>query len=187
VSGVSEGNIPLDSSIAREALPFAAPGGAELGRGPLLFEGCLLLTNGPDGPIAIPELNLGLDEDGISLERDDGTRVWSVAWSEVAEVATPERSTLNDGGDGVVLLITPTDGRSHRFVIPCAQPAKLEATIGSYARAMGVRRVQRSQRIAQEVADDSRHRSSPIWIVVAAATVIVVAVLVLAAAHTINL
>jgi len=135
-----------------------------------------LLTEGPDGPAAVPGLRLGLDDQKVTLAKGDGTVVWSTPWENVAELATPERSKLPDGEDGVVLVVTPHQERAHRFVVPSESPPSLEATLESVARRHGV-------------AADPPERTLPAYIVAGAVVVVAgtVAILLLAAGHIVHL
>ena len=45
--------------------------------------GVYLLTEGPDGRVAVPHLELILFDDGISVDKSDGEPVWSAAWSDL--------------------------------------------------------------------------------------------------------
>lgn len=142
----------------------------------LRFPDVYLLTSGPQGPTAIPGLQLGLDDAGITLSKYDGAAVWAAGWAEIAEVATPERSRLPDGGNGVVVVVTTRQQRSHRFVVPAARPAALEEALDSLAR-------------RHAVAPPPPQRSQPALAVIGAIVVVgaIVLVLLLAAGHVIHL
>ena len=142
----------------------------------LRFAGVYLLTAGPQGPTAVPGLQLALDEAGVTLAKGDGTTVWSAPWGEIAELATPERSKLPDGGTGLVVVVTTRQQRSHRFVVPADQPSALESALDSLAR-------------RHQVAPALTPRTQPAALVIGAVVVaaVVVAVLLLAAGHVIHL
>jgi hypothetical protein len=142
----------------------------------LRFAGVYLLTSGPQGPTAVPGLQLALDEAGVTLAKGDGTAVWSAPWDEIAELAWPERSKLPDGDSGVVVVITTRQQRAHRFVVPAAQPAALEAALDSLAR-------------RHQVAPPAVEHAQPAPLVIGAIAVaaVVIAVLLLAAGHIIHL
>ena len=142
----------------------------------LRFGGVYLLANGPDGPTAIPDLQLEFGERGVTLSKDDDTIVWAAPWAEIAQLATPERSKPPDGANGVVLVITPHAARAHRFVVPADRPAALEAALNSLAR-------------RQHIAPDRPERSQSVVLVTGVIVVVVavVVVLLLAADHLIHL
>lgn len=102
------------------------------------FSGVYLLTTGPDGPTAVAGLRLSLGDQGATLTKPDFTKVWSANWTEIESLSTPERSTLPDGAPGVVLMVTPRLGRSHRFVIPASEAGALEEIIESTAVSHGL-------------------------------------------------
>ena len=99
----------------------------------LRFSGAYLLTVGPDGPVAVPGLQMTFDRAGVTLAKKDGAAVWSAAWPEIGELSTPERSKLPDGSDGVVVVVTTRLGQSHRFVVPAEDAAALESALNSLA------------------------------------------------------
>jgi hypothetical protein len=102
--------------------------------------GVYLLTEGPDGRVAIPHLELILFDDGISVDKSDGEPVWSAAWSDLAELSTVERSELPGGGAGVVILVVERGGRRrHRFVLPTDDPDSTESSVHDRARAHRLR------------------------------------------------
>ena len=108
--------------------------------------------------------------------RANGTPVWTCVWTEISEMAAPERSRLPDGGHGVVLLVSARDGRAHRFVVPAARPGSLEASLSALAR-------------RHDVSPDRPERSQPAPIVVGALVILAasLAVLLLSAGHIISL
>lgn len=162
--------------------PETPPGDHQRGAGApragtaLRFDGTFLLTSGPDGPTAVPGLTLQLDDAGVALSKSDGAPVWACGWDEISELAAPERSKLPDGGHGVLVVITATDGRSHRFVVPATRPATVEAAVDSLAR-------------RRKVWPERPQRSQPAVVVAAVLVVLAgaLAVLLLQAGHVIQL
>jgi len=153
-----------------------APGEGVAPQGTLRFTGAYLLTSGPEGPIAVPDLVLALGETGVALTKADGTAVWSANWDGITGLSTPERSRLPDGGHGVVVVITEGSGRSHRFVVAAGRCAPVESALDSMARRHGA-------------SSERPERSLPVLVVVAVVVVlgVAVAVLLLDAGHIINL
>ncbi|HEY6427613.1 MAG TPA: hypothetical protein VIX84_10290 [Acidimicrobiales bacterium] len=112
--------------------------------------GVYLLTEGPDGRVAVPHLELILFDDGISLDKSDGEPVWSAAWSDLAELSTVERSELPGGGTGVVILVVERgEGRRHEFVLPTDDPDSAESSVHDRARAHGLRTNPRPRRVSR--------------------------------------
>jgi hypothetical protein len=142
----------------------------------LRLSGVFLLTEGPDGPTAVPGLTLELTRAGLSIAKMDETPVWSASWEDVVELATPERSRLPDGASGVVLTVETSRGRIHRFVLPSREPDRLEAALETLADQMGISPARRP-----------RHHSPVLAILVLLATAAAVTVLLLAAGHVIHL
>ncbi len=101
----------------------------------LRFSGVYLLTTGPQGLTAVPGLQLTLDGTGLTVAKNDDEVVWTAPWGEVAELATPEPSKLPDGADGLVVVVTTREKRSHRFVarrfivVPRATPRSQSAPV----------------------------------------------------------
>jgi hypothetical protein len=144
---------------------------------PLEFDGVHVLTAGPQGNVAIPGLALTIDSSGIILSKPDGTTVWFSAWHDVLELSTHERTRLDDGSTGLVLMVTTTAHRAHRFVVPTPDPRMLDAEITSIARQLGV-----------EAPGSEEPASIPMVVrLVLAATAVVGIVLLLAAGHVIHL
>jgi hypothetical protein len=103
--------------------------------------GVYLLTEGPDGRAAVPDLELTFLDDGITVDKSDGEGVWKAAWSDLAEVSTVERAELPEGGGGVVIVVVERGGRrpKHRFVLPSDDPDMTESSIHDRARAHRLR------------------------------------------------
>jgi len=148
--------------------PDPAPG--------LRFGGTYLLTSGPQGPTAVPDLVLELDDSGVALSKADATAVWRADWDGIAGLATPERSRVPDGGHGVVVVITERSGRSHRFVVPARRPARVESALDTLAR-------------GHDASPERPERSLPVLVVVAVVVLLAaaLALLLLAAGHIIHL
>jgi hypothetical protein len=107
-----------------------------------IVSGAYLLTEGDDGGVAVPDLELTFFDDGIAVDKSDGEAVWNAAWSDLAEMSTIERAELPDGQGGVVVVIVERGGRPrlrHRFVLPADDPASTELSIQERARAHRLR------------------------------------------------
>ncbi len=169
----AEGKVVQDPPASNEATVEAVPSVADV---VLRFSGTYLLTTGPDGPAAVPGLQITFDGAGITVAKDNGTAVWSTTWVETAELATPERSKLPDGRSGVVVVVTTRLERTHRFVVPAEKPAALEAALGSLAHRHGVAPL-----------PTVKTQSLPIVIGAVVVAAAAVAVLLLAAGHVIHL
>jgi hypothetical protein len=98
--------------------------------------GVYLLTEGPDGRVAVPHLELTFLDHGISVDKSDGEEVWRAAWSDLEELVTAERSELPGGRDGVVIVVVERGGqRRHEFVLPTDDPVSTESAVQACARA----------------------------------------------------
>ena len=64
-----------------------------------------LLTEGADGPIAVPHLTLTFRASDVALGTPDGEVVWDSPWGQLEEMSPVERSVLPDGRDGVVITV----------------------------------------------------------------------------------
>jgi hypothetical protein len=99
-----------------------------------------LLTEGPDGTVAVPHLRLTFRGSGLELDKADGEMVWDCDWSDLVEIAPVERSVLPDGKDGVVMAVVERDrGRRHRFVLATEDPDATEDFIRGRAGDHGLR------------------------------------------------
>jgi hypothetical protein len=99
-----------------------------------------LLTEGPDGTVAVPNLALTFSDEGIELDKADGAMVWDCRWDELEEMSPVERSVLPDGRDGVAMVVVERDGlRGHRFVLAAGDAGSTEAWIRERAEAHGLR------------------------------------------------
>lgn len=65
-----------------------------------------LLTIGPSGPTAVPNLQLVLEQQGIELSKHDGTLVWSCPWIDVVELVPGDPSQLPNKQNGTVLAVS---------------------------------------------------------------------------------
>jgi hypothetical protein len=97
-----------------------------------------LLTDGTDGRVAIPHLQLSFDTAGAELAKVDGQLAWQCAWGDLAQLWTGERSAHPDGGEGIVVVMVEKGGRRHRFVLPTEEPEAAESKITELARAHGL-------------------------------------------------
>lgn len=106
-----------------------------------IVPGVYLLTEGSEGMVAVPELTLTFDPEGVALAKSDGQAVWESPWSSLAEMSAVERSVLPDGRDGVaIVVIEHADARRrHRFVLPATDPDRTEAAVRGRAAAHGLR------------------------------------------------
>jgi hypothetical protein len=135
-----------------------------------------LLTEGPDGAVAVPHLSLTFLDSGLELDKADGERVWDSEWGGLDEMSPVERSVLPDGRDGVVVVVVEKGRRhSHRFVLGTDDAASTEAAIRDRAAAHGLR--SRAPR---------RAVSRVLMVVVVVAALGAMAALLLSAAHVIH-
>jgi hypothetical protein len=99
-----------------------------------------LLTDGSQGPVAIPHLRLTFRERGLELDKADGELVWDCDWTELVEMAPVERSVLPDGNEGVVMVVVQRNRRRrHRFVLATDDADATEDFIRGRAGAHGLR------------------------------------------------
>ena len=99
-----------------------------------------LLTEGSDGPVAVPHLRLTFRDRGLELDKADGELVWDCDWSDLVEMAPMERSVLPDGKEGVVIAVVERDRRRrHRFVLATDDPDATEDFIRGRAGSHGLR------------------------------------------------
>src|SRR5580700_4479437 len=99
-----------------------------------------LLTQGPDGEVAVPHLTLTFLDTDLALDKADGESVWGSDWSGLEEMSPVERSVLPDGREGVVIVVVE-QGRQHRhrFVLGTYDAASTEAAVRDRAAAHGLR------------------------------------------------
>src|ERR1700744_4359325 len=81
---------------ARRCPPLAVASRARMEEAWSVFD-VYLLTDGPDGDVAIPGLALTFGEAGVALCKRDGEPVWDGAWGSLEELSFVERSLLPDG------------------------------------------------------------------------------------------
>jgi hypothetical protein len=99
-----------------------------------------LLTDGTQGPVAVPDLRLTFREGGLELDKSDGELVWDCSWADLVEMAPVERSVLPDGKDGVVIVVVERDKRRrHRFVLTTDDVEATEESIRGRAGIHGLR------------------------------------------------
>jgi hypothetical protein len=99
-----------------------------------------LLTDGPQGPVAVPHLRLTFRERSLVLDKADGELVWDCDWADLVEMAPVERSVLPDGNEGVVMVVVERDRRRrHRFVLATDDADETEDFIRGRAGAHGLR------------------------------------------------
>jgi hypothetical protein len=99
-----------------------------------------LLTEGPEGEVAVPHLTLTILESGLALDKADGEPVWDSPWAALQEMSPVERSVLPDGRDGVVIMVVERGVRRRpRFVRGPHDSESTEAAIRSQAAAHGLR------------------------------------------------
>lgn len=140
------------------------------------FTGVSLLAVVDGATVAVPDLEVSLEpRGGFTLTRAGGSMVWSAGWDELAEVEVTERATEAETAAGVVLAVTTTEGRTHRFLLPTAEPLSLKSALAVLTARSGM-------------ASAPEERSQPIWLVVTTVTVVsvVVTFLLLAAGHVIH-
>jgi hypothetical protein len=136
-----------------------------------------LLTEGPDGTVAVPALTLSFFADGIEVDKADGEEVWSRAWTQLEEMSPTERSEMPGGGEGVVVTIVEREQRRrHRFVLGTGDPATTELFIRDLARAHGM-----VTRVPEHAV------SRVLTAAIVTAFVAVMTVLLLSAAHVVHL
>ena len=97
---------------------------------PLSLGGVYLLTAESDGQLAVGQLTLIIDDQGLSVITPDGETAAALAWSEltVLQTAGPVRAP---GGEDAVLLEASSSARTHRFAVPTADPVTLESSIAA--------------------------------------------------------
>jgi hypothetical protein len=99
-----------------------------------------LLTEGTQGPVAVPDLTLTFREGGLELDKADGDLVWDCNWADLIEMAPVERSVLPDGKEGVVIVVIERDKRRrHRFVLATDDVEATEELIRGRAGIHGLR------------------------------------------------
>ncbi len=135
-----------------------------------------VLTDGAQGRVAIPDLELRFMDAGIELSRNNGELAWHCAWSALDVLSTVGLSVLPDGREGVVLVVIEHGGRQHRFVLPATDPDRVQSEVAARAR---------EHRIQTFEPPAAVSRTLTVAVVVAA--VATLTVLMLSAAHLIHL
>lgn len=93
-----------------------------------------LLTDGTQGRVAIPHLELRFGDVGVELARENGDLAWQCAWNALDVLTTAGQSILPDGREGVVVVIIEHGGRQHRFVLPATEPDTVQSELRARAR-----------------------------------------------------
>jgi hypothetical protein len=102
---------------------------------PWTISDVFLITEGGQGRVAVPHLQLTCSSDGIEVTKEDGGLAWRCAWNGLDVLTTAERSLLPDGSDGVLLAVVERGGRQHRFVLPDPEPGVVATEVRRWARA----------------------------------------------------
>jgi hypothetical protein len=134
-----------------------------------------LLTDGSQGRVAIPHLELRFAEDGVELAKEDGALAWRCDWNALDVLSTAGQSILPDGRQGVVVVIIEHGGRQHRFVLPAVEPDEVQAAVRSRARAHRIQTFEPPAAVS---------RTLTVAVVVAALATLTV--LLLSAAHVLH-
>lgn len=135
------------------------------------------MTEGADGPIAVPHLTLTFRASDVALGTPDGEVVWDSPWGQLEEMSPVGRSVLPDGRDGVVITVVERGvGRPHRFVLATDDTAATKASIRDAAAADGLRTTRPRPAV-----------SRPLTASIVVAALATVTVLLLSAAHVIHL
>ena len=137
--------------------------------------GVFLLTEGNDGRVAIPDLQLSLADAGITLAKASGEVAWHCGWPALDELSPAERSVLPDGRSGLVVIFIEHNGRRHRFVVPSESTDQMEESVRAQARRHGVHTQEPPSAV-----------SRPLTVAVVVATVVTVTLLLLSAAHVLH-
>jgi hypothetical protein len=134
-----------------------------------------LLTDGSQGQVAIPNLQLRFTDDGVELAKEDGELAWHCAWHALDVLSTAGQSVLPDGRQGVVVVIIEHGGRQHRFVLPAVEPDVVQAEVRSRARAHRI-----------ETFEPPAAVSRTLTVAVVVAAMATLTVLLLSAAHVLH-
>jgi hypothetical protein len=135
-----------------------------------------LLTNGSQGRVAIPHLEMRFVAAGVELTREDGEPAWRGTWDKLDVLTTAGQSILPDGRQGVVLVIIEHGGRQHRFVLPTTDPDDVQREVHARARAHRI-----------ETFEPPAAVSRTLTVSVVVATAATLTVLLLSAAHILHL
>jgi hypothetical protein len=116
-----------------EVAPSDAPEVAA--SGVLLLSDVYLLTAESDGKIAVPGLSVMVDGSGLTVRKPDGSIAVVLPWAEVSGLGATRRIRTPAGSHGVIVEAV-TSSRTHRFVVPSANPDGLEYEIDQLAGAL---------------------------------------------------
>lgn len=139
-----------DPTIAAPLPPAGAAGTALLepaGTTPsrITLDPAFLLTVDATGDIALPGLGVQVDDVGLSVVKADGSLAALLPWDDLSDLSATGRTVTPDGSQAVVVEAT-TRLRTHRFVVPSADPAGLEAAVAEFQQTR--HRPGRSRRIS---------------------------------------
>ena len=113
----------------------AEPTEAEAGRRVLELSDVYLLTAASAGQDALPGLRVVLDGAGLTVCKPDGEVAAAVGWDDMSRLETPARMWTPSGEQGVVVE-AEAEPRTHRFLVPTADPEGLEREVGELAGAL---------------------------------------------------
>jgi hypothetical protein len=112
---------------------------------PLALADVYLLTAESDGQLAIGNLTLVLDDEGLTVLAPDGSSAAGLTWPELTSLRTTGRTT-GPGGERAVVLEAASEMRTHRFVVPTRDAPALETTIASLTGATVAEPARRARR-----------------------------------------
>jgi hypothetical protein len=95
---------------------------------PLSLPDVYLLTAESAGQLAVGQLTLVIDDQGLAVLAPDGSTATALTWAELTVLQTTGRTTSPDGQEAV-LLEAASSTRTHRFAVPAADPVLLERTV----------------------------------------------------------
>jgi hypothetical protein len=104
-----------------------------------------LLTAESGGQLAIPNLTIVIDQEGLSVLAPDGRIAATLTWSELLVLRTSGRLSAPGGEDAVLLLVASAQ-RTHQFAVPTSDPFELETTISDITGLPGPEPAPRSRR-----------------------------------------
>jgi hypothetical protein len=112
-----------------------AAGPTEAGRRVLELSDVYLLTAASAGQDAVPGLRVVLDGVGLTVCKPDGDEAAAVRWDDMSRLETRARMRTPAGEQGV-LVEAEAEPRTHRFLVPTADPEGLEREVGELAQAL---------------------------------------------------
>lgn len=121
-----------------ENTPASPPNSQPPARDQITLPGVYLLTNDANGPVAIPDLALVVDQLGLTVLKPDGQVGAVLPWDQVRAFKAAERSSTPQGQPALVLEATDTL-KAHRFVVPAQDPDALQLALGTLASRTGPR------------------------------------------------